>query len=97
FGRRGLADTLDALSAARLGPVGAGRNADEAARPVVVDLGDGARVVVFGYATTTSGVPSSWAATADRSGVNLLPDLTDTTASVFGCSTSPVWSRPPAG
>lgn len=80
FGRPGLADTLDALSAAGLRPVGAGRDAEEAARPVVMDAGDAGRVVVFACAATSSGVPSSWAAGPERSGVNLLPDLSDATA-----------------
>ncbi|MCQ4084455.1 CapA family protein [Streptomyces sp. RB6PN25] len=83
FGRPGLTDTLDVLSVAGLGPVGAGRDAAEAAQPVTVDAGDGGRVVVLGWAATSSGVPSSWAAGPDRPGVNLLPDLSDATADMI--------------
>ncbi|MEV0705136.1 CapA family protein [Saccharopolyspora sp. NPDC050389] len=76
FGRRGLADTLDALSQAGLRWVGAGHYAAEAHRPAVIGTPHG-RVVVFGYGAASSGIPASWAATAKRSGVNFLPDLAD--------------------
>lgn len=76
FGRQGLADTLDALSEAGLRWVGAGHDADEAHRPAVIGTPHG-RVVVFGYGAASSGIPASWAATANRSGVNFLPDLSD--------------------
>jgi poly-gamma-glutamate synthesis protein (capsule biosynthesis protein) len=76
FGRQGLADTLDALSAAGLRWVGAGHDAAEARRPVVLGTPHG-RVVVFGYGAASSGIPAGWAATAQRSGVNYLPDLSD--------------------
>jgi poly-gamma-glutamate synthesis protein (capsule biosynthesis protein) len=33
--------------------------------------------LLFAFASTTSGVPRQWAATPDRSGVNLLTDLSD--------------------
>ncbi|MFD0922854.1 CapA family protein [Saccharopolyspora rosea] len=78
FGRRGLADTLDALAGAGLRWVGAGRDAAEAARPVVV--GAGARIAVFAWGAASSGIPRGWAAEPDRSGVNFLPDLSDRTA-----------------
>lgn len=78
FGRRGLTDTLDALSGAGLRWVGAGRDAAEAARPVVLDAG--ARIAVFAWGAASSGIPGGWAAGPDRSGVNFLPDLSDRTA-----------------
>ncbi|GAA0536036.1 capsule biosynthesis protein [Saccharopolyspora subtropica] len=76
FGHRGLAETLDTLSAAGLRRVGAGRDEDEARRPAVVGAPRG-RVVVFGYGAATSGIPAGWAATRNRSGVNFVPELTD--------------------
>jgi poly-gamma-glutamate capsule biosynthesis protein CapA/YwtB (metallophosphatase superfamily) len=76
FGLQGLADTLDALSAAGLRWVGAGRDAAEARQPVVLGTPHG-RVVVFGYGAASSGIPAGWAATARRPGVNYLPDLSD--------------------
>ncbi|MER7015462.1 CapA family protein [Saccharopolyspora sp. NPDC000359] len=76
FGREGLVDTLDALSRAGLRWVGAGRDAAEAKRPVLVGTPRG-RVAVFGCGTASSGIPSSWAATSRRPGVHFLPDLSD--------------------
>ncbi|WP_424529605.1 CapA family protein [Sphaerisporangium viridialbum] len=74
FGRRGLAETLDALAGAGLRAVGAGRTADEARRPAIVTVGGGVRVVVFSWAMESSGVPPGWAATSDRAGVDFLPE-----------------------
>ena len=81
FGRRGLQDTLDAVSAAGLRAVGAGRDADQArlrpgGRP-------GARRRPRGdllCGTASSGIPPGWAAAPGRPGVDLLPDLSDATA-----------------
>lgn len=75
FGTGGLDDTLRALAAAGIPAAGAGPNAAEAAAPVRVG-----RMVVVSAGTSSSGIPSSWAARPDRPGVNLLPDLSSTTA-----------------
>lgn len=79
FGPDGLLDTLAALDHLRIKGAGAGRNAMEAGAPAVMDIGGGARVLVWSFASTSSGVPRSWAATGDRVGVNLLPDMSDGT------------------
>ncbi|MEU6742090.1 CapA family protein [Streptosporangium sandarakinum] len=71
FGRRGLAETLDALAAAGLRSAGAGRDAEEARRPAAVPLRGGGRVLVLSFGTESSGIPPDWAATADRAGVDL--------------------------
>jgi poly-gamma-glutamate capsule biosynthesis protein CapA/YwtB (metallophosphatase superfamily) len=47
FGRRGLQDTLDAVSGASLRAVGGGRDAGEARRPAAVPVPGGGRVVIF--------------------------------------------------
>ncbi|HYQ33072.1 MAG TPA: CapA family protein [Lapillicoccus sp.] len=83
FGRRGLAETLDVLASAGLASAGAGRHLRQAQAPAVVER-DGARVAVIALAHPSSGVPRSWAAGPDRSGVDLLPDLTDATAARVG-------------
>jgi poly-gamma-glutamate capsule biosynthesis protein CapA/YwtB (metallophosphatase superfamily) len=92
FGRQGLTDTLDSLRSAGIQAVGAGRDAGEAARPAMIPAmlgpaGPGepggagsARVVVFAFATRSSGVPPAWAAGPDRPGIDFLPDLTEHTA-----------------
>jgi poly-gamma-glutamate capsule biosynthesis protein CapA/YwtB (metallophosphatase superfamily) len=84
FGPEGLVDTLQALATARIPAVGAGSDLDEAGQPVVVPLPTGNRVVVFAAADRSSGVPPDWGATAGRSGVNLLPDLSARTADQVG-------------
>jgi poly-gamma-glutamate capsule biosynthesis protein CapA/YwtB (metallophosphatase superfamily) len=75
WGRAGLADTLETLAAAGLATAGAGRDADEAAAPAVLPLPGGERVLVYGLAHPSSGVPPGWAAGPGRPGLWLLPDL----------------------
>jgi poly-gamma-glutamate synthesis protein (capsule biosynthesis protein) len=76
WGRAGLLETLDVLRGAGIHTVGAGRTLAEAAAPAILPVGQG-RVLVFGMATHTSGVPSGWAARRDRPGVRYLADLSD--------------------
>ncbi|MFI9808638.1 CapA family protein [Streptomyces sp. NPDC052301] len=75
FGRPGLAETLDSLAGVGLRTAGAGRSADEARAPVAVPVGSGRRVLVFGLGALSSGIPPDWAATAGRSGVAYLREL----------------------
>jgi poly-gamma-glutamate synthesis protein (capsule biosynthesis protein) len=79
WGDRGLAETLDTLRAAGIRTAGAGRNADEATAPAVVDLPGGRRVLVFAYGMESSGVGAAWAATKDRAGVSFLRNLSTRT------------------
>lgn len=83
WGRDGCVDTLEALHEAGIKTAGAGRDAGEAALPAALPTPRG-RVLVFGFALRTSGVPGGWAATASRPGVELLPDLSDETADGIG-------------
>jgi poly-gamma-glutamate synthesis protein (capsule biosynthesis protein) len=73
FGRPGLEETLDSLDRAGLRAVGAGHDAEEAYAPATVMVGDRARVLVLALGMECSGVPPSWAATADRPGVAFVP------------------------
>jgi poly-gamma-glutamate capsule biosynthesis protein CapA/YwtB (metallophosphatase superfamily) len=73
FGRRGLEETLDALSCARLQAVGAGRDLVRACQPAVVPIDGGRRVLVFALGMACSGVPASWAATNQGAGVAFVP------------------------
>jgi poly-gamma-glutamate capsule biosynthesis protein CapA/YwtB (metallophosphatase superfamily) len=92
WGRAGLEHTLDSLRGANVNTAGCGRNAEEAAAPAVIKTprkpapgnvateNDGFNtVLVFAYGMPTSGVPSDWAATNHRSGVNYLRDLSAAT------------------
>jgi poly-gamma-glutamate synthesis protein (capsule biosynthesis protein) len=80
FGRSGLAETLDVLRAVGIRTVGAGRDLNEARRPVRLDLGEGAALLVFAFGCESSGIPRDWAAGPSRSGVDLLSDLSTKTA-----------------
>jgi poly-gamma-glutamate capsule biosynthesis protein CapA/YwtB (metallophosphatase superfamily) len=84
FGRPGLVETLETLETVGIATAGAGRDADEAARPAIVPAAvsaDGAgRVVLFGLASPSSGVPPEWTATGERPGVQLVSDLTPAAA-----------------
>ncbi len=82
LGYRGLEDTLTTLAQAGIAVAGAGRDAAAAAAPAVFRLAGGVRVVVYGYALGSSGVPQDWAAGRVRAGVNRLPDLAPETADV---------------
>jgi poly-gamma-glutamate capsule biosynthesis protein CapA/YwtB (metallophosphatase superfamily) len=75
WGKQGLLDTLATLQRLGIKTAGAGRSGDEAAAPAVLPVPGKGRVLVYSFASATSGTPDDWAATADTPGVNLLPDL----------------------
>jgi poly-gamma-glutamate capsule biosynthesis protein CapA/YwtB (metallophosphatase superfamily) len=76
FGIDGLLETLDVLAAVGVQTVGAGSDVDGARRSVTVEAST-ARVTVFSFGMPSSGVPSRWAATADRPGVNVVGKSSD--------------------
>lgn len=76
----GLLDTLEALEGVAIATVGAGRNAEEATAPAIFPTAGRARVLLFAFGSTTSGIPEGWRAGGDRPGVSLLPDLSAATA-----------------
>jgi poly-gamma-glutamate synthesis protein (capsule biosynthesis protein) len=88
WGHAGLEETLASLKRAGLQSAGAGMHDTAAAAPAVLAAGSDRRVIVFAFAHASSGVPGSWAATAVRPGVNLLPDFTAATAERIGESVS---------
>jgi poly-gamma-glutamate synthesis protein (capsule biosynthesis protein) len=80
FGHAGLRETLRALARAGIKTAGAGLHLAEAREPALVEISGAGRLVVFALGDETSGIPASWAATDDRPGVDLLPDLSEGTA-----------------
>ena len=74
FGAQGLEETLDVLSAAGLQTAGAGRDADEARRPVTIHVSDGGRVLVSAWGMASSGIPAAWDAARASPGVAFLPE-----------------------
>jgi poly-gamma-glutamate capsule biosynthesis protein CapA/YwtB (metallophosphatase superfamily) len=79
WGHAGLLDTLETLKRLRMKHAGAGHDDAEASAPAIFEIDGKGRVVVFAFASTTSGVPRRWAARPRRAGVNLLPDLSEST------------------
>jgi poly-gamma-glutamate capsule biosynthesis protein CapA/YwtB (metallophosphatase superfamily) len=75
LGFRGLSETLQTLRRAGISAAGAGETAAEAAAPAVIEVASGTRLLVFGYAMDSAGVPKSWAAGPSSPGVNFLSDL----------------------
>ena len=80
WGYEGLSETLQSLDSAGIAHAGAGKDADEAAMPAVLDLAENGRVLLFAFGSTTSGIPHEWCATSISPGVNLLDDFSEATA-----------------
>ena len=79
WGYSGLLETLQTLKKANIICSGAGRNLNEASAPAVMVIPGKGRVLMFSFGLQSSGIPFSWAASADRPGVNLLKDLSEDT------------------
>jgi poly-gamma-glutamate synthesis protein (capsule biosynthesis protein) len=75
WGVAGLQETLETLDAAGIRWAGAGRDLEEGMAPAVMPVPGKGRILVFSCGFTSSGIGRSWAATNQRSGVHLLPDL----------------------
>lgn len=80
WGYDGLSETLRSLDAAHISYAGAGNNASEAAAPAVLNASSKGRVLFFSFGSTTSGVFKEWRASETSPGVNLLDDLSESTA-----------------
>jgi len=80
WGYEGLSETLQTLDSVGIAHAGAGKDADEAAMPAVLDLIEKGRVLLFAFGSTTSGIPREWRARNISPGVNLLDDLSEATA-----------------
>jgi poly-gamma-glutamate capsule biosynthesis protein CapA/YwtB (metallophosphatase superfamily) len=81
FGRRGLLETLDVLSAAELPSAGAGRSLREAQSPANITIPrTGERVLVFAFGSPSSGVPYRWRAANNTPGVHVVAALTNAAA-----------------
>ncbi|MHA6279109.1 CapA family protein [Salinimicrobium sp. CAU 1759] len=74
WGRKGLAETLNTLEEAKIAFSGAGKDEERASEPSIFHA-EGKRILVYSYGAPGSGIPPSWAAKNDRSGVNFLADF----------------------
>jgi len=84
WGYAGLTETLGVLHGLGIATAGLGENQEAAQRPAVLEVGARSRVVVYSLGAASSGIPPEWAAGVDRPGVNLLPDLSSSTARRIG-------------
>ena len=73
--RAGLLDTLATLERLRIKTAGAGRDEAQARAPAVLPVQGKGRVIVFSFASMTSGVPRNWAATPKAAGVKSVAGL----------------------
>ena len=81
WGYEGLSETLRTLDAVGVKHAGAGNATEDATAPAVLNVPGKCRVLLFSFGSTTSGIPRQWDATSVCPGVNLLDDLSETTAS----------------
>ena len=79
WGYSGLVETIATLKKAQIKTAGASLNQQSAETPAIIEVKGKGRVIVFSCGATTSGIPVSWAAGKNKSGVNLLPDLSEQT------------------
>lgn len=84
WGYEGLGETLGELAGAEIQTCGAGLTQEKAQRPAVIRTGEASRLVVFGMALASSGVPASWKAGEEKAGVHFFPDLSRNTIQECG-------------
>jgi len=70
--RPGLIETLETLKESGIVVVGAGKNDNKAATPGIIPV-NGGRLIVLAFGARSSGIPKSWAAQENMSGINILP------------------------
>lgn len=81
WGQEGLLETFETLQKFDIKYAGAGHNIVDAEAPCILHLkGKKSRILTFSYGLPSSGIPNSWKATETKPGVNLLPDLSLSTA-----------------
>ena len=80
WGVEGLLETLSALQGVGMQTVGAGKDQASAQAPAVWHAPNGGRWLIFAWATTDSGVPRPWQATAQQAGIQTLDTLNEQSA-----------------
>ncbi|UCH66580.1 MAG: CapA family protein [Ignavibacterium sp.] len=73
----GLIETLETLEKANVKFAGAGLNIRKAETPVIIEIPNKGRIIIFSFGSPTSGVPLNWAAKEDKPGVNLLLNFSE--------------------
>jgi poly-gamma-glutamate synthesis protein (capsule biosynthesis protein) len=80
WGYDGLTETLRTLREAGVVGVGAGQTLTEAAAPATLPVANKGRVLVAAMGSTSSGIPATWAATAGKPGIQVVPTLSEDNA-----------------
>jgi poly-gamma-glutamate synthesis protein (capsule biosynthesis protein) len=93
WGHDGLSETLQTLDGAGIAHSGAGNDLEQAMQPAVLDTGAKGRVLLFSFGSCTSGIPEDWKATSTFPGINLLDDLSETTAELV-CDQMRAYRKP---
>ena len=79
WGYSGLKETLSTLEQEGIKTAGAGANIEQAQSPAVFEIPGKGRVLLFSFGAANSGVPYSWQASENKSGINVLIDLSEKT------------------
>jgi len=74
FGWAGLEECLRSLEKRNLSVVGAGRNEEEAKKPLAIQMNGKKRILIWGVGCQDSGIPSEWAAHGNKKGVHWIPN-----------------------
>jgi poly-gamma-glutamate synthesis protein (capsule biosynthesis protein) len=90
WGYSGLKETLETLKRVHVKSAGAGQSLKEAETPALIEVAGKGRVIVFSFGSGTSGIPSGWAVSEGKPGVNFLRDLSDKTVRTIGKSVEEV-------
>lgn len=74
WGFKGLEETLNSLKQSGISTTGAALDANSARPPAIINTNNG-RLLLFSYADSSAGIPTSWKARENSPGVNLLDSL----------------------
>jgi poly-gamma-glutamate synthesis protein (capsule biosynthesis protein) len=84
WGYSGLIETMETLTKAGIRFAGTGLTLEDAREPAVFDIEGKGRIIIFALCTTSSGVPSDWAASTDSAGVHLIRNFSSKTIRELG-------------
>ncbi len=80
--RDGLDETIKTLQGTDIIFTGAGKNKEEAETPAILPV-DPHRIIVLSYGMESSGIPPSWSAQKQLSGINILPAKLSTAVDII--------------
>lgn len=90
WGAAGLTETLDTLDRLGIDHAGAGRNAAEAARPLIRVVPGKGRLLMLAFGAPSSGIPEDWRAGPDHPGLSLLSGKPEDTLTAVRAQVDPL-------